>query len=203
MDADFTFNVSVASSGSLIHDVHQTFTPSVTGTGIAAFDFTRIGPPHTLLSTVAANCTNGDVAGCPQIQFPTDSATLAADSGLLEIEREVQLVRAGGGSGIGTVTSWDILLSQTAANTQTPEPATWTTLLFGIGLLGFIGRQSRLLPQSKLVRIVEPTVKESAFTVHFQIRHKCVSSAVPNPIRSTYAQWSDRKLPAFSKPRLS
>jgi hypothetical protein len=54
--ADVIFDVRVTGQKSAIRDIDREFNASVSGNGIAAFDFTRVGQPPTLLSTVAANC---------------------------------------------------------------------------------------------------------------------------------------------------
>jgi hypothetical protein len=69
--ADVLFTVTEATSASTLRDLTQAFTADVLGSGISAFDFTRAGPMHGALSNLAANCINGDVAGCPQIAEPS------------------------------------------------------------------------------------------------------------------------------------
>ena len=138
--ADFLFTVTETTPASTLHDLTQAFTASVSGSGIAAFDFTRAGPVGGALSTLAGNCINGDAVGCPQITPVTDTG-LMGDVATDQVEREVQLVRSRGGSGTGDLTSWSVSFGEAAETSPVPEPSTWLLMAMGVGALGAIGRR--------------------------------------------------------------
>ncbi|HEY1929632.1 MAG TPA: PEP-CTERM sorting domain-containing protein [Caulobacteraceae bacterium] len=138
--SDILFSVSETNPGFVLHDLTQTFTTSVSGSGIAAFDFSRAGAAVNTLSTLAGNCVNGDAVGCSQIVGPTDTGLLG-DVGQSEVEREVQLVRSRGGAGTGMLTSWDLVFGEAAAPSAAPEPAAWCLMVAGFAGLGLALRR--------------------------------------------------------------
>lgn len=140
--ADFLFTTTESGSASALHDITQSFSASVSGSSISAFDFTRGGALSGALPTLAANCVNGDVAGCPQIISPTDSSVVG-DVTSLRVEREVQLVRGRGGTGTGDLTSWSLAFGQAAVATAVPEPSTWMLMIGGFAAAGAALRRKR------------------------------------------------------------
>lgn len=140
--SDFLFDVSETNPAFGLHSLTQALTADVSGSGISAFDFTRAGAAANALSTLAGNCVNGDVAGCPQIVSPTDTGLLG-DVAQSVIEREVQLVRGRGGSGTGDLTSWDLVFGESAVTAAVPEPSAWLLMITGLAGLGIALRRRR------------------------------------------------------------
>jgi hypothetical protein len=141
IDADFLFTVTDTASRSVLHDLTQAITADVSGSGISAFDFTRAGSPGSLL-TLAGNCVNGDVAGCPQIIGPTDTG-LMGDVASDQVERDVQLVRNRGGTGTGNLTSWTVAFGETGLTSAVPEPSAWLLMISGMAGVGLVARRRR------------------------------------------------------------
>jgi hypothetical protein len=143
--ADAVFTIDLTDDLFLLRGLRQDFSVTLSGGPITAYDFTTATPPGSILALGgASNCVNGDLAGCPQILGATDVDFWRSHTTSLVIDRQIQLIAARGGTGVGSVTTWDVFFSEVSAPaapgsvTPTPEPAPYLLLssaLFAVAAL--------------------------------------------------------------------